>query len=106
MSGYVDCGQCPNICTGCPTGRCIRATAAAVAGGVEFDYGDTPQLRPFDLAVDGLSETEAYALAQMCARIGFNETLGLSISEAEARAMLRAIGKVQLGLELIDVRAR
>lgn len=75
-------------------------------GAIEFDYRDDAVLRPFDLAVDGLTENEAYALAELCKRIGWADCRSLAVSDDETRHMIRATDKVRAGLAKLGVVVR
>ena len=64
------------------------------------------ELRPFDLVVEGLTKTQAYALAELCKRIGFSDCRANAVDDAEARAMILAMDRVRGGLEQVGVHVR
>lgn len=53
-----------------------------------------------------LSQQQAYALAQLCKRIGWNDARELSVDEAETGAMLSACDVVRAGLEQAGIWVR
>jgi hypothetical protein len=53
-----------------------------------------------------LTKAEAYALAQLCKRIGFNDCEKLSVDKAEAYRMLNATDKVRSALESVGIWVR
>lgn len=67
---------------------------------------EVTELRPFDLVVDGLTRQQAYALAELCKRIGYSDCLTLAVSGDEARAMILAMERVRGGLEMVGAHVR
>ena len=48
----------------------------------------------------------AYALAQLCKRIGFNDCLAISVDEDEAYSMINATDIVRAALEEVGISVR
>ncbi len=46
-----------------------------------------------------LSERQAYALAQLCKRLSWDDAMSLSADEAEARAQINATDRLRAALE-------
>ena len=67
---------------------------------------EVTELRPFDLVVEGLTEAQAYALAQLCKGIGFSGCRAHAVDDAQARAMVLAMDRVRGGLEQVGVHVR
>jgi hypothetical protein len=65
-----------------------------------------PLPRPIDLVADGLTEPQAYALAELCKRIGWADVRSNAVDDHEARLMLIAIERVRGGLEQAGVTVR
>lgn len=65
-----------------------------------------PQDRPVDLEVPMLTEAQAYALAELCKRIGWSHVRSLAVSDEEARLMIQATERVRGGLEQAGVHVR
>lgn len=53
-----------------------------------------------------MTERQAYALAQLCKRIGWADARGLAVDELETSAMLTACDVVRAGLEDAGVWVR
>ena len=62
-----------------------------------------PQARPVDLLVPGLTEAQAFALAELCERIGWSDCRSLAVDDHECRLMLLAADRVRGGLEQAGV---
>lgn len=64
---------------------------------------EVTELRPFDLVVEGLTEAQAYALAELCKRIGFSDCRAKATDDDQARDMVLAMERVRGGLEVVGV---
>ena len=53
-----------------------------------------------------LTEAEAYALADLCKRIGWRDVTSLAVDEDEARVMLQACDRVREALAQVNVVVR
>jgi hypothetical protein len=53
-----------------------------------------------------LPQRQAYALAELCKRIGWSDARGLAVSDQEAEAMLSACDVARAGLEASGVWVR
>lgn len=53
-----------------------------------------------------LPECQAYALAELCKRIGWSDCRGLSVSDNEAADMIGATDRVRIALEQVGVVVR
>jgi hypothetical protein len=53
-----------------------------------------------------LSVDRAYALAELCKRIGWSDARSMSVDDDECRAMLSACEAVRAALDKADVRVR
>jgi len=53
-----------------------------------------------------LPESEAYALAELCKRIGFQDARSLAVDKEEAYRMIYATNKVRYGLAKQGVTVR
>lgn len=58
-----------------------------------------------ELAVS-LTEPQAYALAELCKRIGWSDVRTLSVDEDEARLMIQVTDRVRGALKQVGVRVR
>jgi len=69
---------------------------------------DYPLTRePEDIAVIvQLPRAQAYALAQLCKRIGWSDCEGLSVSKGETQSMVNATDRVRSALEDAGVYVR
>ncbi len=65
-----------------------------------LDAVATAEPRPVDLVVYGLTLAQAYALAELCKRIGWSDARKLAIDDAETHLMIAATSK--LGRALAD----
>ena len=65
-----------------------------------------PQDRPIDLTVPMLTEAQAYALAQLCKRIGWSDVRSIAIDDDEARLMIQVTDRVRGALEQVGVTVR
>lgn len=75
----------------------------------QIAYADRPDVgvsAPVTFEVYGLTEAQAFALAELCKRIGFSDARGLAVDEAEAYAMLYAVSRVRVALEAVGVTVR
>ena len=64
------------------------------------------QERPHDLAIDALTDGQAYALAELCKRIGWYDVRTLAVDDQGARLMIQAVERVRGALEQIGVAVR
>lgn len=65
---------------------------------------DSPDF--LDLVVSDLTETQAYALAELCKRIGFSDCRAMAVNDAEAYDMIRATNRVRGALARAGVCVR
>lgn len=63
------------------------------------------EAKPYTVSLD-LPAVEAYALAQLCKRIGWRDAESLAIDKDEARSMLDACDRVRAALSHIGVIVR
>ena len=66
----------------------------------------TAEPRPVDVVVHGLTMAQAYALAELCKRIGFADARALAIDDNEARLMIAATDRLRGALEQEDICVR
>jgi hypothetical protein len=53
-----------------------------------------------------LTEAQAYALAELCKRIGWSDVRSMAVDDDEARLMIQATDMVRSALDLVGVRVR
>lgn len=53
-----------------------------------------------------LTEHQAYALAELCKRIGWHDVRANAVGDAEARNMIAATEHLRVALEYVGVRVR
>ena len=58
------------------------------------------------LVVANLTEAQAYALAELCKRIGFSDCRAMAVTDNEAREMIQATDRVRGALALVGVCVR
>ena len=62
--------------------------------------------RPIDVQIFGLTTAQAYALAELCKRIGWSDVRALAIDDDQARLMIVATDGVRDALEQAGVYVR
>ena len=66
----------------------------------------TPLPRRIDLQISGLTTAQAYALAELCKRIGWTDARSNAVDDDQARDMINAMDRVRGGLEESGVFVR
>ena len=65
-----------------------------------------PLPRPFDVVIMSLTAAQAYALAELCKRIGWTDARSNAVDDDQARDMIAAMDRVRGGLEQAGVYVR
>lgn len=65
-----------------------------------------PQRLLIDLVVHDLNRDQAYALAELCKRIGWSDARALAVDDDEAYDIIRATDRVRSALEQAGVYVR
>lgn len=95
-------------------GQKMQADVDAVLSGkrdeiklLDIDAQHTSPLLPrtFELKLE-LTEFQAFAMAELCKRIGWQDVRQLSVADAEARNMIQATDRIRSALELAGVCVR